>query len=484
MNRKSEPRTEADQFGTLQIPAGAYWGCRTARAKELWAEAGSANPQLVDAFLLVKKASASANQDLGKLEPSIARTIGQAADEALNGQWRDQFVIDAACPGSVKGLNDNVNEFLANRSSEILSGQIGAEALVQPDRHVNMHQADYDVYSSAARLAILAACRLLEPCVIDLERLLRRKALEFDKVVKVGRSHLVDTAPVTLGQEFNAYGSSIERASRRVSEASTHLLELGIGGMHVGSGLGADPAFGAMTVERLARLTPFKLRPAEDQFRVFQSMSDFVEVSSSLRELAVDLIKIASDLRLLSSGPSAGLAELRLPAVLPEPSPVLPDRLPARAAPFVAECVSMVSFQVIGNDTAVVLAAQAGQLEVNAMLPVITANILASISLLRRAILVFNQRCVSGIICDTSRCRRDLEESRLLAPALAKHLDRQVLFDLLDECGSSGKSLREVILERSILPIDILEKALQDKALAQPGVADDIAGDTGHEPPQ
>jgi len=479
VNKKPDARVEKDRLGEAQLPAGAYWGVRTARARDLLAISGlQPHPRLVEATVMVKKAAALAHGDSGRLERPIASAISQAADEVLSGQWRDQFVIDPFQCGAGAAHNSNVNEVLANRALEILGAQPGAYGTVHPELHVNLSQSAHDVFPTAMRIAILTALKEFEPVILDLERLLRRKSLEFDKVLKTGRTHLRDAAPITLGQEFNAYGSSIERSSTRIKDAAEHLLTLNIGAGTVGTGLNVEPTFVAKVIEALSQQTGLRFRSADEYFRISQSAADFLQVSSSLKELAVELIKIASDIRLLSSGPMSGLGEINLPSLMPEPSAVLPGVLPDRTDPGVAECLTMVAYQVVGNDTAVTLAAGAGQLELNVMTPLIIHNILQSLDLLRQAILAFNKWCVAGITANAARCRELLDKTVMSVLALTPHLGYERVTALARESLECGRTIRELVLDQGLMTPQEVDLALKQKLITQPGLIVGTASDT------
>ena len=471
MNKKGEFRVERDQLGEMQIPATAYWGIKTARSWEAFPLSGlKPHNKLVEASVLVKKAAALANADSGRLDTHISRAIAQAADEVLNGQWHDHFIVHPFQSGAGIAHNHNVNEVLANRGSEILGGITGTYTTIHPEDHVNLSQSAHDTYPTAMRLAILLSLKDFEPVLLDLERLLRRKSLEFDKIVKVGRTYLKDTAPVTLGQEFNAYGASIEHSYRRIREASQSLLEMNIGASAVGTGINASPEYITKVHERLQTLSGLRLKPVEDFFRLSQSLADFVEFSSSLKELSIELTKIANDLQLLNSGPKAGFAELTLPTIQIEPSIILPGILPDQTNPTMAECVSMVAFQVIGNDLAITLAAQSGQLELNIMMPMVIHNILSSMDLLKNVVLAFNQRCIAGISANTARCRELLEASNLMAGALVEHLGVKQLTALIEESRTTGKTLRDLVIGQDLMTQELWDKTLQQKSLTRPGI--------------
>ncbi len=477
VNKKSDFRTEKDQLGEMQIPASAYWGIQTMRVQESFAPSAlKPHPQLIDAAVVIKKVAALVNAEDGRLNSEVSKGIVQSADEVLNGQWRDEFIVDPFQAGCGWAYNVNVNEVLANRAAEILGGQVGKYTLVHPNDHVNMLQAAGDVFQSAMRIAILTEHKELEHVLLDLERLLRRKALEFNRIVKIARPGLRDSVPITLGQEFNAYGSAIEHCCRRLADASHGLQELNIGAGPAGSGIAADPVYVSKMIERLSHFTGLHLRNGDDFFRLSQSAADFLSFSSSMRELAVELARISGDLRLLSSGPHTGIAEISLPAIFVQPHLLAPGMVPATAPPALPECVTMVAYQVIGNDTAVMLAAQAGQLDANIMTPLISHNILQSITLLKQALSPFNRHCVAGITASSSRCKELLEltESPLLA--LAAHLGVARAQELDEEARTTGKSLRNLIIEQQLIPGTELDKILSCLDLCQPGSWDSTTG--------
>lgn len=481
-SRKGQPRIEKDEFGELTIPAGCYWGIGTARAVEYFAPTGRRNhAQLIDAIVQVKKAVAITNGELGLLNRKIWSSISQVCDEILAGQWREQFVVDAFGAGAGAALDINVNEVIANRACEILGDPLEAFVSVHPEKHVNLSQSTNDVYQTAMRVAALTAVKRLQAVTLELERLLRRKSLEFERIVKVGRTALRDATPVTLGQEFNCYGSTVERAERRISDATGGLEEVNLGGRVVGTGFNTSPDFSIMAVRNLVNVTNLALRPADDHFRLTQSMADFVSFSSSLKELAVDLAKLAADLRLLSSGPAAGLGEIKLPDLILQPAILLPDAMPRTSIAPMTEPLLMVCYQIIGNDHVVSLAAQAGQLDSNSLTPAIIDNILTSMSMLEKAIEEFNRFCLSKITADSTRCRELLDKSGALAAALASELGYQKALDLIKRAQSEGADVREWLIERKLLPREAIDRIFHFKYMTTPRLMNEGSGqeDTG-----
>ena len=377
-------RTERDPLGERQVPADAYCGVQTARAAENFPISGlHAPPDLVTATVLVKKAAAEANAALGRLDRPIADAIRQAADEILAGRFRDQFIVDVYQAGAGTSHNMNANEVLANRAAEILGEPRGVYTRVHPNDHVNMGQSTNDVFPTATRLALLLGTAALAHEARALAESLAKKGDEFKDVIKTGRTHLQDAVPITLGQEFSGFAACIERGGRDITEAARQLEELNIGATAVGTGLNAGEDFRRAVIENLSRYTGLPLAPARNLFRVTQSMGDVVAFSGAMRRLAVELSKVASDLRLLSMGPRAGLAEISLPAVQPGSS-----IMPGKVNPSVPEMVNQVCYQVMGCDATVALAGEAGQLELNVMMPVIAWNALHASTILRNSMAV------------------------------------------------------------------------------------------------
>jgi len=468
-SRKGQTRIETDEFGEVTIPAGAYWGAATSRATDLFSATGQpTHPALIDALMQVKKASAITNGELGLLNRQTVSAITQVCDEYLSGQWRDQIVVDAIHGGAGIGLIINVGELIANRASEILGDPLESLSSVNASKHVNLSQSTNDVYTTAMRVAILNAVRKLQTTVLEMERLLRRKSLEFERVVKVGRTALRDDAPVTLGQEFNCYGSTIERALRRIKDASTSLEEIGLGGRSVGTGFNTTPEYGIAAAKNLSAVTGLSLRPAEDYFRLVQSMSDFVAFSSSLRELAVDLSKIAADLKLMSSGPAAGFSEIKLHDPIMQSSNVWPDVLPKTGIPPLTESLLMACYQVIGNDHVVCLAAQAGQLESNSLTPIIIDNMLVSITLLQKVLDDFNHHCLIKITANTSNCKQTLDKSSALVAALTTEVGYEKALDILEKAKEHHMDVREYLQSTTIVARPALDKILHYKYLTTP----------------
>jgi len=459
-------RFEKDTMGTVEVPAGAYYGAQTQRAIGNFPISGLKPHQaLVRATVRIKKCAAQANLATGRLNGELAAAIVKAADQALAGQLADQFVVDPFQAGAGTSHNMNVNEVLANRANEILGGRLGEYAQVNPNDHVNMAQSTNDVFPTAMRLATL---ELAEGVMRELEGLtttLRHKAQEFDGILKSGRTHLQDAVPIRLGQEFGAYAAALDNNRATIQRALPGLRELGIGGTAVGTGLNAEESFIDQIVEGLACETGQEVLRSKNLVERMQNMDPFVTLSSALKGTAVNLIRIANDLRLLSSGPRTGLGEINLPPMQPGSS-----IMPGKVNPVMAEVTDMVCFQVMGADLTVALAAQAGQLELNVMMPVIAYNLLFSLEILKNCLRQFHNLCVAGITANEERCRSYLDQSVGLATVLAPSIGYAAAAEVAKESAQSGKSIRQVVLERGILSEQALDEVLSPNPLTTPGV--------------
>ena len=453
-------------MGELSVPADAYYGVQTARALENFPISGlHAHPDLITATILVKKAGAEANAELGRLDGDVARAIAAAADEILAGRLRDQFVVDVYQAGAGTSHNMNANEVLANRAAELLGAPRGTYARVHPNDHVNMGQSTNDVFPTATRLALLLGAAPLVAAGQALVDSLARKAEAFAGVLKTGRTHLQDAVPITLGQEFSGYAECVRRGTDDVEETSEQLQELNLGATAVGTSLNAGDDFRRLVVDRLGRYTSLPLRSAPNLFRVTQSMGDVLAYSGAIRRLAVEVGKVASDLRLLSMGPRAGLSEIALPAVQPGSS-----IMPGKVNPSVPEMVNQVCFQVMGCDTTIAIACEAGQLELNVMMPVIAWNALHESSILREAMKVLRLRCVDGIVADEARARELLERSTAVATALSPYLGYAVTAEIAKEAVQSGRSIREIVLARKLIDPERLDEILSADAMTRGGI--------------
>ena len=459
-------RLEKDPLGELPVPQAALYGVQTERARRNFPISHQAPlAPFVDAVVLIKKAAALTHKETGRLEAKLADAIVRAADEVLAGQHRDQFVVDPYQAGAGTSHNMNCNEVLANRANELLGGRRGEYAPIHPNDHVNMAQSTNDVIPTAIRLGAL---RLLADLLAALDRLgaaFAGRAQAFDAVLKSGRTHLQDATPIRLGQEFAAYGHTIERHGARLARAADDLRDLGIGGTAVGTGLNAEPRYPKLMVKQLQQLTGLELREGADRVQLMQSLGDAAAFSGALRTYAVDLGKIASDIRLLASGPRTGLAEIRLPEVQPGSS-----IMPGKVNPSIAEMVNMVCFQAIGNDVTVATAAEAGQLELNVMMPVIAHNLLFTMIILTNASRVFAERCVDGIEADRAMCEHWLERSPALVTALAPKIGYAAAAKLAKEAVEKNVTVRQLVIEKGLLKGKELDEVLDLRAMTELGV--------------
>ncbi|HWI41155.1 MAG TPA: aspartate ammonia-lyase, partial [Verrucomicrobiae bacterium] len=440
-------RTEKDTLGTVEVPQEAYYGAQTARAVANFPISGlPPHPDFVWGVLVIKKCAALANMSTGRLRVEVGEAIVQAADEALQGQLDAHFVVDPFQAGAGTSHNMNVNEVLANRAAEILGGSRGDYLLVHPNDHVNMAQSTNDVIPTAIRLASLRMLNGLLPQLAALREAFRAKGDEFDRILTSGRTHMQDAVPIRLGQQFAAFAVAVDRSMQGLDATSVLLNEVGLGGTAVGTGLSAEPEYIDRVIPLLIHETGFPLYPAEDLVEATWNMDPFVALAAALKRLAVTLAKICEDLRLLSSGPRTGLNEINLPAVQPGSS-----IMPGKVNPVITEMTSMVCFQVMGAETAVSVAAQAGRLQLNVMMPLIAWNLLFSMQILTSAVERLASSCVEGITANEGRCGRFLEESVGLATVLAPSIGYAAAAEVAKESVRTGRSIREIILARQLL---------------------------------
>ncbi len=462
-----EKRIEKDTLGTRELPNDVYYGIQTLRAIENFPISGiTPHKEFIHATALIKRAAAEAHLRLGLMNRDKAEAIIKASEEVCSGRFDDQFVVDAYQAGAGTSHNMNTNEVIANRAIEILGGKRGDYSIIHPNDDVNKAQSTNDVIPTAMRLACLSTLNGLLKSLKILHRELKTKGRDFDDIIKSGRTHLQDAVPIRLGQEFSAYATSIKKHIRRIKGASEELKVLGIGGTAVGTGLNAHPRYREMVIDILSRHTGIKLTPSDDLFESMQSMASFSRLSGSLRDLSIDLIRIANDLRLMSSGPMAGLAEIELPTVQPGSS-----IMPGKVNPVMAEALNMVCFQVIGNDTTIAMASQAGQLELNVMMPVIAYNLLQSIEILKNGIRVFAERCIKAIRAKKENCRFWLERSLGIVTALSPYIGYQKAAELAKEAYRERKGIKEIAIKKGILSEEELDSILDFKRLTSPGIA-------------
>jgi aspartate ammonia-lyase len=470
MTKKSDSiaatRVERDPLGEKAVPATALYGIQTLRAAENFPISGLRPlPAFVDAVVWIKRSAAVVHKRTGRLEPRLADAIVQAADEVLGGQHRDQFIVDVYQAGAGTSHNMNCNEVLANRANEILGSARGTYQPVHPNDHVNMAQSTNDVIPTAMRLATLATLPSVLGALDRLASALLGKGEQFDRIMKSGRTHLQDATPIRLGQEFAAYGRTVQRHRQKLENAADWLRELNIGGTAVGTGLNAEPEYVALMVEELAKVSGLTLRAGQDLVQLMQSMGDIVTVSGALRAYVLDLNKIANDIRLLASGPRTGLAEILLPPVQPGSS-----IMPGKVNPSIAEMVNQVCYQALGLDTTVALAAEAGQLELNVMMPVMAHNIVFALMIVGNASAVLAERCVDGIEADEAQCAYWLERSPALVTALAPRIGYAEAAKLAKEAVASGLTVKELVMKKGILKGEDLEEVLDLRAMTEPGI--------------
>jgi aspartate ammonia-lyase len=458
-------RTEHDLLGDGQVQSEAYFGLQTLRAMHNFEIGGvrlNAYPNLIKALAMVKKACAFANRDCGVLVPEVAGAIADACDEVIAGKLHDYFVVDVLQGGAGTSTNMNANEVLANRALELLGFEKGAYDRVHPNNHVNCSQSTNDVYPSALKLGmILSSQRLVDVCN-DLVAAFERKADEFANVVKMGRTQLQDAVPMTLGQEFRAFAVSIKQELAGLHKTREDLHTLNLGGTAIGTGLNTPKGYRERAIARLCEVTGLPLRLAPDLIEATQDTQGFVMFSSSLKSLAIKLSKICSDLRLLSSGPRAGLGEIQLPPRQPGSS-----IMPGKVNPVIPEVVNQVAFRVIGNDLAVALAAEAGQLQLNVMEPVIAASILESLKILANAVVTLRHNCVEGIVANVDACRRFVENSIGLVTALVPVIGYGISTEVAAEALASGKSVADVLKGRGLWTDEIAAQ-LAPERMAHP----------------
>jgi aspartate ammonia-lyase len=459
-------RTEKDPLGPKQVPADALYGVQTVRARENFPISGLAPLwPFVVAQVWIKKAAALTHKETGRLDARLADAIVAAADEVLAGRHTDQFVVDPYQAGAGTSHNMNVNEVLANRANEMLGAARGAFAPVHPNDHVNMAQSTNDTIPTNIRLACLSQLDALTGAFETLRDALANKGREFDHIVKAGRTHLQDAMPIRLGQEFTAYAGSIDRGVRRVRDAADYLRDLGIGGSAVGTGVTVEKEYPALMVRHLREISGLDLRIGADRIQLMQSMGDPAGFSAALRVLAIDLSKIASDLRLMVMGPRTGIDEIKLPAVQPGSS-----IMPGKINPSIPEMVNQVCFQVMGLDTTVSISAEHGQLELNVMMPVIAFNLLLSMRILTNAARIFAERTVAGIEANEDMCAYWVERSAALATALMPHIGYAKAAELSKQSVKEGVLVRDMVKRDRLLPADEIDDVLDLRKMTEIGV--------------
>lgn len=467
MEEAMDYRIEKDSLGEMQVPASAYYGAQTQRAVLNFPISGMRPyPAFVWSMAIVKRAAAEVNLDLSLLDAQIAGAIVAAAQEVCDGKLADQFVVDPFQAGAGTSHNMNINEVIANRASEILGTPLSASKKpVSPNDHVNMAQSTNDTIPTAIRLGCLWRLPELLGAVRALANALDQKAVEFDGVVKSGRTHLQDAVPVRLGQEFSGYAKAVARDVDRIAHAADNLRRMPVGGTATGTGLNAHPEYHARMVKRLSELLGQPLQTSDNLFESMQSMADMADFSASIRTLAITLIRVANDFRLLSSGPSTGLDEIRLPAVQPGSS-----IMPGKVNPVLAEMLDMTCFHVIGNDQTVMMAAQAGQLELNVMMPIIAHNLFEMMHVMIGAINAFTTKCVVGLKANPEKAHGWLAKNAILVTALNPVIGYLNGAAIAKEAMASNRTIKEVVVEKGLLSAEEADKLLDARQMTEGGI--------------
>src|SRR6202140_1669197 len=462
--KNSATRHEKDSIGPKEIPANVSYGIQTARAVENFPISEMrAHPTLIRAFGMVKEAAAEANLELGLIDEKVAKAIIQAAREVQAGQWNDQFVVDIFQAGAGVSFHMNTNEVIANRAIEILGGTLGDYSIVHPNDHVNYGQSTNDVFPTAMRLAALLEVEKMYPVLDALVDALDKKGKEFHDILKSGRTHMQDAVPMRLGQEFTAYAGAIRRAAKALRSAADSLRELGLGGSAVGTGINTHPDYHEKAIANLARISGQELIAVDGMPYAMQSNFAMAAVSSSLRNLALEVIRISNDLRLLASGPNTGFAEINLPALQPGSS-----IMPGKINPVIPELAAMVAFQVVGNDVAVAMAVQAGQLELNVMMPTMSYSVLQSITILTNMLLQFTDKCVAGITANEQRCNFYVQATVSLATALNPYIGYARATEIAKEAVATGRSIIEIAREKKLLSEQEINEILDPVRMTEP----------------
>jgi len=463
MTTSQQFRQEKDSIGLKEIPADVYYGVQTARAVENYPISGMrAHPTLIAAFGMVKRAAAEANKALALVDDKRADAIIQAAQEVIDGKWNPSFVVDVFQAGAGVSFHMNSNEVIANRATEIMGGKLG-EYTVHPNDHVNYGQSTNDVFPTGMRVATLLELEKLYPAIEAMAATFETKGKEFHAIMKSGRTHMQDAVPIRLGQEFAAYGVAMRKAVANIRHAADSLRELGLGGSAVGTGINTHPDYREKAVANLARISGQKLTPAADMRWAMQSNSCMAEVSSSLRNLALEIIRISNDVRLISSGPNTGLAEINLPGLQPGSS-----IMPGKINPVMPELAAMVSFQVVGNDTAVAMAVQGGQLELNVMMPTMAYSVLQSITIMTNMLKVFNEKCIAGITANEKRNNFYAQSTVSLATALNPYIGYARAAEIVKESVATGRSIIDIARDKKLLTEKEIEEILDPVSMTEP----------------
>jgi len=463
-------RQEKDSIGIKEVPANAYYGVQAARAMENYPISGiHAHPVLIKAIGMVKQAAAEANLSLDLVDKQRAEAIIAAAKEVQSGKFNDSFVVDVFQAGAGVSFHMNSNEVIANRATEIMGGKLG-EYKCHPNDHVNYGQSTNDVFPTTMRLATLLELENIYPAMDRLATALEAKGMEFHDIMKSGRTHMQDAVPMRLGQEFAAYGLTFRKAANGIKRASEDLRELGLGGSAVGTGINTHPDYRIKAIANLARISGQKLTPAADMRWAMQSNACMADVSAALRTLALEVIRLSNDIRMLSSGPNTGLAEINLPGLQPGSS-----IMPGKINPVMPELAAMVAFQVVGNDTAVAMAVQAGQLELNVMMPTMAYSVLQSITILTNMLNVFTGKCIAGITANPKRCDFYAQSTVSLATALNPYIGYAKAAEIVKESVATGRSIIELARERKMLSEKEIGEILDPVNMTEPRAPMDAA---------
>ena len=463
----ADTRIEKDSLGEIEVPAGAYYGAQTERARRNFPVSGLTLPKrFLAAVAMIKGEAAMVNEELGIVPAEAARAIRQAAGEVIDGRLDGHFPLDIFQTGSATSTNMNVNEVLSNRAIEILGGTIGSKKPVHPNDHVNASQSSNDVIPTAIHVsAYLAIVEELEPALARLAEALQRKAEELDPIVKIGRTHLQDAVPVRLGQEFSGYAQQARNGLARLASVKPRLAELPLGGTAVGTGLNAPPDFAPRVITRLAERTGCPFVPAPNRFEAMAGKDAAVETSGALKTIAASLTKIANDVRWLASGPRCGIGEISIPSLQPGSS-----IMPGKVNPVIPESVLMVAAQVVGNDAAITIAGMSGVFELNVMMPLIAYDLLQSIEILANASRLLAEKCVEGIEGNRERCEELVERSLAMVTALVPKIGYDAAAEIAKESMRTGKTVRELCRERNVLPEAELAEALDPRGQTEGGI--------------
>jgi len=457
-------RTEKDSLGEKQVPADAYFGIQTQRAVENYPISGyRAHPHLIRAMGMIKKAAALANRELKLLDNKRVAAIIQASEEVIAGKFDDQFVVDVYQAGAGVSFHMNTNEVIANRAIEILGGRRGDYEVCHPNDHVNFGQSTNDVFPTAMRLAAVILLDDVLHSLGELERSFARKGKAFDHILKSGRTHMMDAVPIRLGQEFSSYATAMRRAADVLRQAQEGLRELGLGGSAVGTGVNTHPKYQKLAVQHLSKVSGQKLIATDDLRYAMNSNLALSVASSALRNLALELIRISNDLRLLSSGPNTGFAEIVLPALQPGSS-----IMPGKINPVMGELTAMVCFQAVGADLATAMAVQAGQLELNVMMPTMAWNVLHAAEILKNTMRVLAEKCVDGITANEARCRYYANATVAIAAALNPYIGYAAAAEIAKESVKTGRTVTEIALERKLLDEKLLREILDPYRMTEP----------------